>query len=82
MMAISLAGLLGAMAGTVVAALSYGVLVSIVERGLRANMPAQMATDERARFEETLGLVRRSVLAVEILIFGGIGYWLGSVIGA
>jgi hypothetical protein len=82
MIGISLAGLLGAIVGTVVAALSYGVLIGFVERGLRANVPAQTGTDERARFEETLALVRRSVLALDILIFGGIGYWLGSMIGA
>jgi hypothetical protein len=82
MIGISLAGLLGAIVGTVVAALSYGTLIGFVERGLRANVPAQTGADERARFKETLALVRRSVLALDILIFGGIGYWLGSMIGA
>jgi hypothetical protein len=82
MIGLSLAGLLGAIAGTVIAALSYGALVTLVERGLRANAPAQMGDDERARFEETLALARRGVLALDVLIFGGLGYWLGSMLGA
>jgi len=81
MIDISLTGLLGAIAGTAVAALCYGALIGIVERALRADETAQTA-DERASSEESQALVRRIVLALDILICGGVGYWLGSLIGA
>ena len=80
MMELSLAGLLGAIAGTVIAAINYAMVIGFVQKSLRAHDRSQTA-EERATFEGKLALMRRIVLALDILFFGGIGYWLGVLIG-
>jgi len=79
MIDLSLAGLLGAIAGTVVAALAYAPLAVFFERRFRSRDPSQTA-DERAMFEQEVFLLRRMVLAVDIIVFAGLGYWLGQMI--
>src|SRR5262249_24742402 len=79
MMDLSLAGLIGAVIGTIVAALAYVPLLTFVERGLRSRVSAGSA-DERESFEQEASLLRWAVLAVDIIVFAGIGYWLGAVI--
>jgi hypothetical protein len=74
----SLGGLLGAMAGTVVAAAVYGPLASLIERRLRAR-PRDAA--ERNSFEQELTLMRHGLFTFDLLVFGGIGYWVGHRIG-
>ena len=64
MMDLSLAGLIGAVIGTIVAALAYVPLLTFVER---------------ESFEQEASLLRRAVLAVDIIVFAGIGYWLGAM---
>jgi hypothetical protein len=80
MIDLSLAGLLGAVVGTVVAALAYGPLVAMVERAFRARGQPQTA-QEREMFGQEISLLRRAVLGTDIVVFGGIGYWLGRTIG-
>jgi len=79
MIDLSLAGLIGAVIGTIVAALAYVPLFTFVERGLRARASAGSA-DERESFEQEASLLRRAVLAADIIVFAGIGYWLGAMI--
>jgi hypothetical protein len=79
MLDLSLFGLLGAIAGTAVAAVAYGPLVMRVERGFRARGQPQTA-DERKTFESELSVLRRAVLAVDILVFAGVGYWVGTLV--
>jgi hypothetical protein len=77
-MELSLAGLIGAVAGTVASALVYGRLVNAVEgavRKWRAN------TDDQATFDQELALLRRGVFAADMLLLAGLGYWLGQKIG-
>jgi hypothetical protein len=78
MMDLSLAGLIGAVIGTIVAALAYVPLLTLVERGLRSRVSAGNA-DERESFEQEASLLRKAVLAVDIILFAGIGYWLGAM---
>ena len=78
MMDLSLAGLIGAVIGTIIAALAYVPLLTFVERGLRSRVSAGSA-DERESFERETSLLRRAVLAVDIIVFAGIGYWLGAM---
>jgi hypothetical protein len=80
MLEISPAGLLGAVAGTVVAALVYGRLVSFAERAFRPRDAAASA-QERESFEQEVSLLRRVVLGADIIVLAGLGYWLGAVIG-
>jgi hypothetical protein len=72
MMDISLAGLLGAFAGTVVAALIYGPLIEAIERWIKAHRSPGEQNDDEA------DLLRRGVLACDILVLAGIGYWIGN----
>jgi hypothetical protein len=47
---------------------------------LRSRASAGSA-DERESFEQEASLLRRAVLAADIIVFAGIGYWLGGMIG-
>ena len=78
MIDLSLAGLIGAVIGMIVAALAYVPLLTFVERGLRSRVSAGSA-DERESFEQEAPLLGRAVLAVDIIVFAGIGYWLGAM---
>ena len=80
MIDLSLAGFLGAIAGTVVAAVAYAPLTAFFERRFRLRDPSQSA-DERAMLEQEVFLLRRVVLAVDIIVFAGLGYWLGHLTG-
>jgi len=81
MIDLSLAGLAGAVAGTAIAALLYGRLVALVERAFRPR-GASASADEYASFAQERAMLRRGVLAVDILLFAGIGYWLGARLGS
>ncbi len=76
MMHLSFAGLLGAVIGTVVAAAVYGRLALLVERGIRS--PGAF---ERPAPDNEISMLRRAVLAADIIVFGGVGYWIGVMIG-
>jgi hypothetical protein len=78
MINLSLAGLLGAVIGIVVAALVYVPLVNFAERGLRsrADIGAEGET-----LEQEISLLRRAVFAADIIVLAGIGYWLGGIVG-
>ena len=65
--------------GIVVAALIYGWLAAAIERWVRARRVP--TAEDRATFVQELALLRRGVLAFDILICGGIGYWIGDSIG-
>ena len=80
MIDLSLAGLAGAIVGLVIAAFAYVPLVRAVEHGFLERQPAGTA-EERATLELELSLLRRVVLAVDMIVFAGIGYWLGQTIG-
>ena len=77
MINLSLAGLIGAVIGTVVAALVYVPLVTFVERAMRARADSVAEGD----ILEQMSLLRRAVLAADIIVFAGISYWLGGMIG-
>ena len=78
MIAISYAGLAGATVGLLVAALIYGPLAATIERWVRARRVP--AAEDHATFAQDLALLRRGVLAFDILVFGGLGYWIGDAI--
>lgn len=78
MINLSLAGLIGAVIGTVVAALVYVPLVTFVERGMRSRADR---VAEGEILEQEISLLRRAVLAADIIVFAGLGYWLAGMIG-
>jgi hypothetical protein len=67
MIELSFAGLIGAFAGTALAAFAYAPLVTALQRALGVRAP------------EEISLLRRAVLAMDILVFAGLGYWLGML---
>jgi hypothetical protein len=72
-------GLVGAVVGMVVAAVNYFAVIGFVEKSLRSHDRSQTA-GERAEFERKIGVMRRTVLALDILFFGGLGYWIGEAL--
>jgi hypothetical protein len=80
MIDLSLAGLLGAVLGTVASAFAYGPLLALVERIFRPRDPFASA-EERSVLEREIPLLRRVVLAVDMIVLAGVGYWLGQMIG-
>jgi hypothetical protein len=76
-MELSLAGLIGAVVGTAISALFYGRLIDAVEALLRrGRSPAEGATSV-----EELALLRRGILAADMLLCAGLGYWIGLKVG-
>jgi hypothetical protein len=77
-MELSFAGLIGAVLGTMVSAALYGPLIDTIEGFLRKR---RAATDDRATFAQEMALLRRGILAADMLLCAGIGYWIGMTIG-
>ena len=77
-MELSLAGLTGAVLGTIVSAAIYGPLIDAIERGVRKR---RTVTDDRATFAQEIALLRRGILAAVMLLCAGMGYWIGLMIG-
>jgi hypothetical protein len=76
MIDISLGGLIGAIAGTVVAALIYALIANPIERAFAKHR----APADPGRSATEIALLRRVILAADILVFAGLGYWLGHEI--
>jgi NADH-quinone oxidoreductase subunit I len=64
-MELSFAGLIGAVLGTVVSAVLYGPLIDAVEGALRKH---RIATEERSTFAQEIALLRRGILATDMLL--------------
>jgi hypothetical protein len=79
MIDLSFAGLIGAMLGTVVAAVIYHLFIGNLERAVQARVQS-LPEDERGDF--SLSVVRRVVLTLDLLVFAALGYWLGSMFEA
>ena len=79
MIDLSLAGLIGAMLGTVVAAVLYHSFIGRLERIVRVRMQA-MPSEERG--DLSLAIVRRMVLTLVLVGLAGLGYWLGQLLDA
>jgi hypothetical protein len=52
--------------------------VNFVERGLRSRADSGA---EGETLEQEISLLRRAVFAADIILFAGIGYWLGGMVG-
>jgi hypothetical protein len=73
---ISLAGLLGALVGTVVAGVNYHLFIGVLDRAMRERAQTQTA-EERDNMDVRMSLLRRIVLTVDLFAFAAVGYWLG-----
>jgi hypothetical protein len=74
---ISVAGLIGAIIGTVVAGVNYHLFIGVLERWMREREHTQNA-EERDTTDVKLSLVRRIVLTVDLFVFAAAGYWIGK----
>jgi hypothetical protein len=74
---LSLGGFLGAIAGTVLGAINYAMMVPLIEQRLRALDKSETAA-ERETLEAKISLMRRLILGLEVLTLGALGYWLGQ----
>jgi len=74
---LSLAGFLGAIAGTALGAINYAMMVPLIEQRLRALDKSETAA-ERETLEAKISLMRRLILGIEVLTLGALGYWLGQ----
>ena len=80
MIDLSGAGLVGATAGIVVAAVNYYIFLGVFERAMRERLPSQTAEEQQAAISN-LSIIRRVVLALDLLVFVGLGYLLGQMFG-
>lgn len=80
-MDLSTAGLAGAVIGAALGVMSALAIVSVVTERLRA-LDRSKTDAERAVLERKIVLLRRIVLGVEGAVFAGLGYWLGTLLGA
>ena len=79
-MELSPAGFIGAVVGTVIGVVQYVVVIKLVEARLR-KLDRSETSAERQEFERKLSLMRRLVLAIDIVVFSALGYWLGQTVG-
>jgi hypothetical protein len=78
MIGISLGGILGAIAGTIVAAVVYGPIASFIERRMRAR---PRDPEETSRLQQEITAMRHGVITFDLLLWCGLGYWLGEKVG-
>jgi hypothetical protein len=74
-MELTLGGLLGAMAGAAIGGANYAMLIGYLN-GLLRSMEGTEA--ERADVASNLSVMRQTILAFDVLLCAGIGYWLGT----
>jgi hypothetical protein len=79
-MDLSPSGLLGAMLGTIVGVLNYVVFLRVLVPRLRALEKSQ-SREEREEFERKMSLMRRIILAADVVLFAAVGYYAGRFIG-
>jgi hypothetical protein len=76
-MELSLAGLIGAVVGALLGAFNYAMLIGMIERKLRAD-DAAAGGQAPQELERRISAARRTLLAFEMLVFVGAGYWIGT----
>jgi hypothetical protein len=76
---ISVAGLIGAIIGTVIAGVNYHLFIGVLERWMREREHTQTA-EERDTSDVKLSLVRRIVLTVDLFAFAAAGYLIGKTV--
>ncbi|HMK79990.1 MAG TPA: hypothetical protein VK438_10090 [Xanthobacteraceae bacterium] len=75
MIALSLGGLLGAIAGAILGAAAYVALIGRLDAVLRS---MEGADAEGTGSGQGAALTRRAILGVDLALCMAIGYWVGS----
>ena len=76
-MDVSLAGLVGSALAIVAGMTSYFLTVPFIEKRLREIGPKDTA-EQREDLESKLGIMRRLILTLDVVVFGLVGYWVGK----
>ena len=76
----SLPGFIGAFVGVVIGVINYGVVIAFVEARLR-KLDRSQTREEKDEFERRISLMRRIVLAIDVVVFSAVGYWFGRTVG-
>jgi hypothetical protein len=76
----SVAGLIGSALAIVAGMTSYFLTVPVIEKSLRKIGPKD-TPEQREDLEFKLGVMRRLILTLDIVVFGLIGYFAGKAIG-
>ncbi|MEZ5839639.1 MAG: hypothetical protein R3D02_04155 [Hyphomicrobiales bacterium] len=79
-MDISLAGVVGALIGLLVAIVDYRVITGIVRGKLRERRRFA-SIEENERAERRLDLIFQGIFVVTVIAMMAIGYWFGLTIG-
>ena len=82
MIDISFSGLIGACIGTSCATFAYAPLVSSIERHLRTRAAGEGESEhvDHGVMQQEISLLRRGLLAADIIVFAGLGYWLAAAL--
>ena len=75
----SVAGLIGSVLAILVGMTSYFLTVPVIEKRLREIGPKD-TPEQRQDLESKLGIMRRLILTMDVVVFGLIGYWLGKAV--
>jgi hypothetical protein len=76
-MELSLGGLIGAMVGAALGGVNFAIIGPMIDQKLRAADKPLSGED----LESRITTARRSVLAFNMLVFVGAGYWAGTALG-
>ena len=78
-MDVSLAGLVGSALAIMAGMTSYFLTVPFIEKRLRELGPKD-TPEQRQDLEFKLGVMRRLILTMDVVVFGLIGYWVGKAV--
>ena len=78
-MDVSLAGLIGSALAIVAGMTSYFLTVPFIEKRLRELGPKD-TLEQREDLESKLGIMRRLILTMDVVVFGLVGYWVGKAV--
>ena len=78
-MELSLGGLIGAALAIVAGMTSYFLTVPVITKRLRELGPKD-TLEQREDLESKLGIMRRLILTMDVVVFGLIGYWVGKAV--
>jgi len=78
-MDVSTAGLIGSALAILVGMTSYFLTVPVIEKRLRQLGPKD-TPEQRDDLESKLGIMRRLILTLDVVIFGLVGFWAGKAV--
>ena len=75
----SVAGLIGAAVAVLIGLAGYVAMLPALQARLRAIAPSE-TVEQREDIEVKLGVMRRLILSIGLVVCGFCGYWLGKTV--